>query len=307
MPGQLFPLIDAHFNEEELRTLCLMLGLEYESLGGRGKTANARELAEQMRRQGRLPELLALLRQERPLVAWPELPPDTPPTDPLAAYHQKLAQELAAPSKEFDGRFVQLTLLLNKGEGEFARSDAQFQDLGELLNRVQERVVVLLGRPGCGKTTLLKRRQLAYAQAALPGHTTFLARLNTYRGDPPPDPYHWLAQAWPRQYPGLPAFDDLFAHGRFLLLLDGLNEMPHRHRDDYEERIGRWQLFLQEYAHGGNTFVFSCRSLDYSASLGSEETPALQVQVEDLSPDQIEQFLQRNAPAHAHMVMQALH
>ncbi len=38
MPGQLFPLIDAHFNEEELRTLCLMLGLEYESLGGRGKT-----------------------------------------------------------------------------------------------------------------------------------------------------------------------------------------------------------------------------------------------------------------------------
>ncbi len=39
----LYRLLDQHFNEEELRTLCFHLAIAYDSLGGRGKAANARE------------------------------------------------------------------------------------------------------------------------------------------------------------------------------------------------------------------------------------------------------------------------
>ena len=92
-------------------------------------------------------------------------------------------------------------------------------------------------------------------------------------------------------HPKLPAFETLFENGRLLLLLDGLNEMPHRDKADYRERIGQWQAFLQRTMHYGNTAVFSCRSLDYSAPLGSEAVPVRQVQVEPLTTVQIRAFL----------------
>ena len=88
-----------------------------------------------------------------------------------------------------------------------------------------------------------------------------------------------------------------------LLLLDGLNEMPHRDPADYQARIGRWRLFLQQMP-AGNRAVLSCRSLDYSAPLSSEAVTVRQVQVEPLAPPQIEAFLkvylaERSAPVWA--------
>ncbi|HRD67019.1 MAG TPA: SUMF1/EgtB/PvdO family nonheme iron enzyme [Candidatus Competibacter sp.] len=44
--------------------------------------------------------------------------------------------------------------------------------------------------------------------------------------------------------------------------------------------------------------IFSCRSLDYSATLSSKELPVPQVRIEALSDDQIQQFLQLYCPAH---------
>ena len=37
--------------------------------------------------------------------------------------------------------------------------------------------------------------------------------------------------------PNLPSLDDLLAQGRVLLLLDALNEMPHRSAQEYAERV----------------------------------------------------------------------
>ncbi|MCA9972091.1 MAG: hypothetical protein KC425_17830, partial [Anaerolineales bacterium] len=80
--SSLHSLLDRYFNEEELRTLCFHLGVDYDNLGGRGKAANARELVTRLHRQQRLAALLDLARQERPNVAWPDPPP---PDDPAAA------------------------------------------------------------------------------------------------------------------------------------------------------------------------------------------------------------------------------
>ncbi|MCC6603091.1 MAG: hypothetical protein IT327_07770 [Anaerolineae bacterium] len=66
-------MIALHFDEEELRTLCLLLNIDYESLGGDGKRAKAERLVGYLDRRGRTDELLEKLDQLRPKVAWPSV------------------------------------------------------------------------------------------------------------------------------------------------------------------------------------------------------------------------------------------
>lgn len=54
------------FDEEELRTLCFDLALDYDMLPGRGKEGKARELLAYLERRNRLPELIELLQRARP-------------------------------------------------------------------------------------------------------------------------------------------------------------------------------------------------------------------------------------------------
>ena len=72
-PGTLAALRDLlvkHFNLEELRTLCADLGVDYDNLGGEGKTARARELVAYLDRRGRLPQLMRVGAASRPDVQW---------------------------------------------------------------------------------------------------------------------------------------------------------------------------------------------------------------------------------------------
>jgi len=67
---QLRKLIDKHFSESELITLCLDLALDYDNLSGDNKIEKVRELITYMDRRGRMTELLDLLSNERPQVSW---------------------------------------------------------------------------------------------------------------------------------------------------------------------------------------------------------------------------------------------
>lgn len=64
-------MIGLYFDEDELRTLCLLLNIDYESLRGEGKRAKAERLVGYLDRRGRTDELLKKLDQLRPKVAWP--------------------------------------------------------------------------------------------------------------------------------------------------------------------------------------------------------------------------------------------
>lgn len=227
---------------------------------------------------------------------------------PFVSYHQERVHWWAKPRYRYDSRFVQLTLLLDKGldvpDERFVPDSRhhRYNSLPELLNNVEDRALVLLGSPGSGKTTLLRRLQWERAWAELKeatGKTTLLAPLSGYTGEtpgqPPPSPHQWLESQWQQlqqQHPSLPAFQTLLQQGRLLLMLDGLNEIPHQNKADYRARIEQWRHFLSQIRLSGNIVVFSCRSLDYSAPLSSESVPVRQVRVEPLSPDQIESFLQ---------------
>jgi formylglycine-generating enzyme required for sulfatase activity len=241
--------------------------------------------------------------------------------DPTGRHFRETVERLSAPRYELDRRFVRLTLLLDQGPeatGTRFVTDAQrpkFDSLAELLATIDERAAVLLGRPGSGKTTLLRRLELERAWAELQagagdGPMPFMVSLAGYRAadprQPPPDPAAWLAGEWGRYRPNLESFEAYFRHGKLLLLLDGLNEIPHRDRDDYRDRVEQWRAFLPGAIACGNTVVFTCRSLDYSAPLGSEAAAVRQVQVEPLSPQQIADFLGLHLAERAEAVWEAL-
>ena len=211
-----------------------------------------------------------------------------------------------------DKRFVHLTLLLDQGEEaqgpRWAPQARKFQDLREVLAEAPDPALVLLGPPGSGKSTLLRHFELDNARAALaagaddhPAHgpVTFFIALNGYgtRGaDPPPRPLDWLCERWAAENPDLPLLDALLRERRVTLLLDALNEMPQAG----PEPLQCWKAFLAELTqrYPGNRVIFSCRSLDYSATLSAKDLPVPQVRIEALSDAQIQEFLQLYCPAH---------
>ena len=93
-----------------------------------------------------------------------------------------------------------------------------------------------------------------------------------------------------------------------VLLLDALNEMPHRDRSDYRERIGPWKRFVQELADAGsgNRVVFSCRSLDYSTPLSTPLVRVPQVRVEPMTDEAVRAFLSSHSPGGAEALWREL-
>ncbi len=247
------------------------------------------------------------VRPNAPLTAGNEAPAD------WAAYHRARIAEWSQDRYALDRRFVNLTLLLPRAEEESqswhpADQDPDFNDLGELLRaRPADRALVLLGQPGSGKSTLLRHLQLEHSAAALAGASdelSFFIQLNDYDGAL--KPREWLLAEWQKRYQHLPALDGYLRDGRVLLLLDALNEMPFT-ESEYEKAVGAWRSFTQQAATAGNRLVFSCRSLDYSASLSRQgELTVPQIQVKRMDETQVQAFLQAKAPPRAAEIWQQL-
>jgi formylglycine-generating enzyme required for sulfatase activity/class 3 adenylate cyclase len=262
----------------------------------------------------------------------------------LDAYRLSRLAEWSAPRYRVDSRFVNLSLMLDQGEqaaGERWRVDPKHhEDLGELLQTGEHRALVILGPPGSGKSTLLRQlelslaaRTLAEAGGAEVGRSgraedgtadekpegseprgsetvSFFVPLNSYGAESaaPTDPASWLAARWQARYPRLPALESFIDQGRLLLLLDGLNEMPHADEAGYQAQVAAWRSFLIELQarRPGNRVVFSCRNLDYSASLSSPQLRVPQVRVEALDDLQVQRFLGLYAPASVDRIWPAL-
>jgi hypothetical protein len=71
-------LLTTHFDAEELRTLSLDLGVEYDNLRGEGRTNKARELVAYLERRGRIPRLVSACAQQRPHAPWESRPAVAP-------------------------------------------------------------------------------------------------------------------------------------------------------------------------------------------------------------------------------------
>jgi formylglycine-generating enzyme required for sulfatase activity len=137
---------------------------------------------------------------------------------------------------------------------------------------------------------------------------TFFVSLNEYKSSRPddalPSPLAWLTARWAEQSPDLPDLPTVLRAGRLRLLLDALNEIPVAGA----EPVRQWKAFLGQLEHDypGNRVLFSCRSLDYSVTLSSKESPVPQVRIEPLSDAQVEEFIVRYCPDHGETLWQNL-
>ncbi len=62
--------LSAHFDTEELRTLCFDLGVEYDDLPGEGRAGKVRELLRYIERHERIHDLLKVGKELNPDLAW---------------------------------------------------------------------------------------------------------------------------------------------------------------------------------------------------------------------------------------------
>ena len=169
--------------------------------------------------------------------------------------------------------------LVEHGYGE--RVEVRREPMDDLRTAVAEhRRIVLLGDPGCGKTTTLWRLAYDYAEAAKADGRAplpLLIPLGSYTDDAPFDTH--LA----RHLGPLASYLETYrASGRLILLLDGLNEMP---QAAYAERVERIQDGLDRQPN--ELVVVTCRELDYVVKLERLQ----KVEVAPLDETRIRTFL----------------
>lgn len=239
--------------------------------------------------------------------------------DSLDLYRLRQALVWSDERYQLDERFVDLSLLIDLGEDapteRWRVQERRYQSLDAALADQPDPAFVVLGAPGSGKSTLLRHHELGIMLDGLRGTTeriSIYVPLSRYgsRDDDvvPPPPHTWLAAQWAADHPELPSLPELLAEQRVTLLLDAVNEMPHRDAEAYLARVGQWQAFVAELAQRlpGNRVVFSCRSLDYSAPLSTKDLAVPQLRIEPLDDAKVRAFLAAYCPRQADRVWAAL-
>jgi hypothetical protein len=136
------------------------LGVNFDSLAGSTIDSKARELIAYCQRHLRLPDLLAACRQQRPHIAWPDLPAQTAvhPTDARSQMHTAILKNIEAlqkqinilcllddaPSHEMQLLAEAIKIVLQADEALFLRTStfyhdvvAKFRSWGSLIERPQ--------------------------------------------------------------------------------------------------------------------------------------------------------------------------
>jgi energy-coupling factor transporter ATP-binding protein EcfA2 len=189
---------------------------------------------------------------------------------------------------------------LDSGEGR----PGEVLELAQAVQR-HERLVIL-GDPGCGKTTLLRYLALKHAQSLESGRVEIedlgrarfpiLIRIADYAENgvwKKQSLSKFLAQYCARRECPPEGLDDLLRgeleQGHCLVLLDGLDEIVEA--DDRRGIVDQIEDFVRRYDHSSNRFVVTSRVAGYrSAPLGA---PFACYLAQEMDLEQIRRFLER--------------
>ncbi|MDJ0704654.1 MAG: HEAT repeat domain-containing protein, partial [Leptolyngbyaceae cyanobacterium MO_188.B28] len=167
----------------------------------------------------------------------------------------------------------------------------------EGIRKYAENHVLLLGRPGSGKSTALIRLLLEMATEALEQSTAQIPILVELR--------YWQTniferiQAFLYKHDPYINFDDitltsLLRKGRFLLLIDGLNELPS------EEARSKLSTFRSD--HPKVPMIFTTRDLGLGGDLGIEK----QLEMQPLTETQMKVFIRAYVPEQEETMLRQL-
>lgn len=150
----------------------------------------------------------------------------------------------------------------------------------------QEQYLMVLGGPGVGKSTFLRKLGLEALKGALAHELVpVFIELKSFKSEE-----QTLAQAITHELEiaGFPRpeiwMDSMLEAGKMLILLDGLDELPAKQEDAVIEQI---RDFCDSYSQ--NRFVTSCRRAAYKGGFNR----FVDVTMAEFDDEQIEQFINR--------------
>jgi predicted NACHT family NTPase len=178
----------------------------------------------------------------------------------------------------------------NKPETKIERLEV----LAGIRKYVQQGKVLLVGKPGSGKSTVLQRFRWEWASEALKEGDRPIPVLVQLRSDRSilEAICAEFRQAKLRVSPE--EVDDLLLDGRLLLLLDGVNEMPS------QQRRQDLQLFRDD--NPDTPMIFTTRDLALGGSLGIEK----KLEMCALTEAQMREFVHKHLPQHGDLLLQQL-
>ncbi len=222
---------------------------------------------------------------------------------PVTGWRGLLLKQYAAwcsgSGGQLDRRFVNLTLMIDRQPQHVGerfevdvsqRPDGRYDNLAELLAAQPDAGAwLLVGDPGCGKSTVLQHHQLSAARAALraiaqgqtPTEICFWVRLSDYSAADAP-PAEWLAQRWALAASAhtsahtkssiLPSWAEACQRLPLRVLADGINEIKAPNAEAQNEAMQRWATWAAGLASGGAGHLpplFSVRTLEQGGGLAA--------------------------------------